>query len=401
MKMAYLFNPNKVVNDNIFKFEERLGSQYTRFLERAPSFVTYFNINNIESTVDSGLGNQERILGQNSPMKYKEIKQFPIYGLDQIVLDLQDTDQGLDTDYNGDAIILPNTVKPLPDDLFIIDHLDKSYIFRVTSVAYDTIKSNNFYKISFTLKSIDEESYQDLTGQVNKKYTCVFSNIGTKDKCLIEDDEMIMIGTLDNIYRSLAELYKMLFYDKKYNVFIYSNFDGFKMYDKFNTEFINRNKLFDQQNDFDSLYLNLEEVDNRFGLQYHKSFYRLVEDNKKTAVKQENFTLYPIQDAGSVFKYYRDTAVRSVIFGEYEYSYLPQPFIDSMFPEEGVVVEARPSISTIVKYFNKEIESIYDLDLESLLEYNDFMDYDYETFIMIPVLLYILRNRYNKFMATN
>ena len=81
--MAYLFpGEQNFLNNNIFKFEDRINSQYTRFLDRPPTYTTYYKINDIESTVDTGFNNIERMLGQNSPINYNEIKNFPIYNID-------------------------------------------------------------------------------------------------------------------------------------------------------------------------------------------------------------------------------------------------------------------------------------------------------------------------------
>ena len=149
--MARFIDEEKIINNNAFVYEEKLNSQYTRFLERPPTFVTYYSINTIESVVDEGFLNVERLLGKNSPIKFNKIEHFPVYGLDMITPDLSEDEEGLTTSYNGDLIILPNTIAPSPNDFFIINHLDKNIIFMVTEVDYDTIKSNIFYKIGFTL----------------------------------------------------------------------------------------------------------------------------------------------------------------------------------------------------------------------------------------------------------
>ena len=61
--MGFKFDEKTLVNNNIFKYEDKLNSSYTRFLDKTPTYVTYYNINTIESTVDLGFSNVEKILG--------------------------------------------------------------------------------------------------------------------------------------------------------------------------------------------------------------------------------------------------------------------------------------------------------------------------------------------------
>ena len=89
----------------------------------------------------------DKLLGSESPIRYNKIFNFPLYGIEQIQLQLDEMDEGLNSEYNGEAIILPNTIHPTVDDYFIIDYLEKKYMFRVIKYDYDTIKSNNFYRV--------------------------------------------------------------------------------------------------------------------------------------------------------------------------------------------------------------------------------------------------------------
>ena len=152
---GFIFDEQNFINNNAFKFEDRLNSQVARFLDKSPTYVTYYHISDIESTVDLGFSNIDGLLGDESPLRFNEIKDFPVYGLDPVQLRLEDMDQGLDTSYEGELLILPNTIKPTPNDFFTINYMSKDFIFMVTGVDYDTVKSNNYYKIDFYVKDID------------------------------------------------------------------------------------------------------------------------------------------------------------------------------------------------------------------------------------------------------
>jgi hypothetical protein len=134
--MALLLDEHKLVEDNIFEYENRIAnSEIVRFIESTPVFTTYFHINNNESTVDDGYKDIESIIGIKSPLRYQKITEFPIYNIEGITLALEESEYGLDSSYSGEGTILPNTIKPLPNDFFMINHLDKQYLFRITDIG--------------------------------------------------------------------------------------------------------------------------------------------------------------------------------------------------------------------------------------------------------------------------
>jgi hypothetical protein len=396
---GFIMNEQKLVNDNVFLHEDRLNSQYTRFLEKSPTYVTYFNINNIETTVDNGFNSVERVIGANSPVRYNEVKDFPIYGIDQIVLALSEEQQGIDSNYDGEAVILPNTITPLPNDMFIIDYLDQNYVFMVTEISYDTIKSNNYYRIEYTLKSVEPDFKENLLKQTSDKFDCIVDNIGTQEKAIIRSDEAQQLRALDEIYTQMVEHYQLLFYNKLYNSFLLLDGDK-KIYDKYVTEFINQHSLFNKKHDYSSMVLTIEDNSPAFPIEYHRSFFRAVELHKKKLVKPYIFSAGIVSRADSIFSFYRDQSVRSVQLGVGENEYLSTEFIEmiSTPPEEKVenVLE-----QTVIDFFNDSIKGIYELDMEKLDNYMDYMEYDRNTFVLIPVVLYILRFYYDKFMTAN
>lgn len=397
--MGYLLDEKKMINDNIFLYEERLNSQLSRFLEKSPTFVTYYHINDNESTVDLGFQNIERILGPNSPVRFNEIKDFPIYGIDQIILSLSDELQGVDSNYEGEAIVLPNTITPYPNDMFTVNYLDQTYLFMVTEVAYDTIKSNNYYKITFTVKAMDETHKGYITNQTSDKFHCILDNIGTKEKAIIRSDDLDQLILLNEIYKNIAEYFKLLFFNAKYNSFLFKNVDGIKIYDKYMTEFINKFEIFNEKKNYSTLMLVNEDKSQTLYLEYHNSIYRAIELCDKKLITNYVYSLAYVSNQYSVFNFYRDRNVRSIILGNGEIPYIRTQIIDNIknsFIDENESV----CVNTIVKFFDKKINTVYDLDREKLKDYMNYMSYDFETFILTPLLLYILKYSYNKFMST-
>lgn len=395
--MGFILNEKTFVNDNIFKYEQRLGSQYSIFTDRNPTFVTYYHINNVNSITDTGLLNVDRILGKESPLKYQRVQDFPIYGIDQIKLDLSDDEEGLTSSYDGEAIILPNTIKPLPNDFFTVSYLDESYLFMVTTIDYDTIKSNNYYKIGYTLKTISTDSLNSLNDQVLEKYTCIFKNIGTEDNCLLREDEFETLNGLNVIYETIVSRYIALFYNKRYNSFLYNALSS-TIYDKFVTNFISAHGLLNKAEKYDTICVNNEDYGEQFPITYEMSFYGRIEDRDIPALDYIRYELCPITYQQSIFLYYNVKNIRSLTFvpdhvgsGIYVNDSLIDAIRDNTPETTDTIIE-----ELIVKYFNDSIDSIFQINLDKIKDYR--MKYTMSDYVMIPMLLYIIKHYITQFL---
>lgn len=384
------------LNDNIFLYEKRLESQYTIFFDdKAPTFTTYYHINNINSIADTGFLNVENILGSESPLRFQKVESFPIYGIDSIKMELTDEDVGLQTAFDGEGIILPNTIKPLPHDFFTITYLGKRFIFMITEVNYGTIKSNDFYSINFTLRSENDASI--IENQVLDKYKCIYHNIGTDDKCLIRSDEYEKLQKLLTGYKKLANTYMTVFYDNTYNSFIYSE-NNVHLYDAHLSKFINDHKLFAEPNTYKTIHLNNEDWYKAFDINHEDCIYTKIEDVDLSTLDTIRTLHWNIGYADSIFEYYHMSNVRSVhfnkLFGEYEY--IPDSVItnikDNLITDDTNVLE-----EILIKHFNKSYTTIYDLDIDKFISYR--MHDTYYDFIMIPISLYCVSKVIKEFMT--
>lgn len=392
--MAILVDEKRMVENNIFEFEDKLKSPTTRFMDTTPTYVTYYHINADESTTDEGFRDVASILGHRSPLKFKKITNFPIYGMDQVVLNLQDSDQGLDTEFNGDAIILPNTIKPLANDFFVIPYLHDAYVFRVTEIAYDTVMPDNFYKISFQLEYIDPEKEELLEKQSNESYTCVLDNIGTENKCLIESEVMLKVNKVSAMYDDIASTYMTLFYDEKHNCLLGDLGVGLTLYDPFMTEFANRHSLFNKKHDLKTVIFTEELEDKFHRLKYEKSLYKFIERRDYTRVNNFKFTYTP----GGMFhetSFYRWADKHVQVLDIPSVFNSAMPTID-IFSDEYVTSIKTNGFPTskhaelIQKYVRKEEIKIGDIPLdlnEELLDLNTSL----EVFFITPIIMYILK----------
>ena len=392
--MAQIINEQLLMNNSIFQYENRLNSPLARFTDKTPTYVTYYHIHVNETTVDEGFRDIESIISHRSPLRFQKIINFPLYGIEQIVLNLQDQEEGLDSEYTGDAVILPHTLKPLQNDFFMITYLKGSYIFRVTEVQYDAIHPDNYYKINFRFEYNDDTKYQELEDQVIEKLSCNMDNYGTETTCIISDEDSSQVSGLQHMYQDMVNMYTSLFYNERYNCFIGNRLGGYYLFDPLQSVFINKHKLLHRSFSLRTMILSEGFVDRKRPIKYEKSIYRFFERRDYKLVKPFDYNIFPgLYKKDSAFCRWSDGAVYVVD--------VPGDGIkgtDAFFPEEIVNLikynyekESSKYVELIRKFFREtELISVYDIPLdlnEELLN----MDGNEEVYLFTPLLLFIIQ----------
>lgn len=390
--MAIRVDEHQMVDDNIFEYEKRIKSPTSRLIEETPTFVTYYHIDNDETTTDAGFLDVASILGHRSPIRFNKIEKFPIYGIDQIVLQLTEEDQGIDTNYEGEGKILPSTIKPLQNDMFLIPVLHDTYLFRITSIEYDNIMPDNFSKISFTLHSLGQEYIDKIEDQLSDDYVCILENIGTDSNCIIEKSCFNKIKDIKNMCRNITDFYKAMFYNDRHNVFLAHLENGRFLYDPLQTEFINKHNLFNEKSDFDTLYLTDQYTDPQRKYKYAKSVYRYIELQKKELLSNFRYMTKPgVVIRESSFYRWHDKMIDVLDIPSYIKNDSPCIFSNEFV---NIITMNGPTDSAyaelIKNFLRKEEIKIKDISLEldeELLYLNDSI----EVFFFTPIILYIIK----------
>lgn len=400
--MAQLFDEEQMIESNILKFDERLSSPVVRFIDQTPSFVTYYHINNDESTSDEGFGDAETIVGKKSPIKFQRIDKLPVYGIEQIVVQLEDQEEGLDIEYDGEGIVAPNSVKPLPNDYFVIPYVGENYIFRVTAITLDNIRADNFYKFSFKLEYNDAEKRHDLENQVHDKYTCIMSNIGTENKCIIQQDFKERLDQIDAMYSDMVSLYLSIFLNERYNCLLSDFYEGSQIFDPFMSEFINAHNLFNKKNSTKTIYIETQFNDPKRKLKYERSIYRFVERRDINLIKPFFYSVFRgMNNRETLFYRWLDENIKiidipAVIDEEHCYRILSDVSVESCRLN---AVPKTKYMALFQKFVRGEHVDIYDIDLhlnDELIQ----LDANLEMFFMTPILLYIIKEVIAEFHKT-
>lgn len=399
--MPTIINEQKMIEENVFLYEQKLKSPLRRFTDKSFVPVKYWHIKSNETTVDGGYGDIAQLLGPDSPLKFQRIDNLPLYGLDQLLPQLQSDDAGLDTSIEGDATIMAGTIEPFQNDFFMITHLNDSYVFRVTSVEYDILTSDNCFKISFQLEYIDNQKVEQLNQQTKKEFTCVLENIGTDERCIIENSDKEKLDAIDKMYNDMVNTYLTFYYNERYNCLLGDLPGGAKLYDPYQTSFINSHGLFKYKNQLDSVILTEQIDDPRARIKYEKSIYRCVELQRLDHLSTFPYvTFLGKTNRQTAFYRWLDESVYIVDIPRsfsplQKTQILPEDFV-SEIELNGPDPDGESTCRKLLKAFiRKEELTIYDIPLTLSDELMVLEDANLEIFFITPLILYIIRTILN------
>lgn len=391
--MAKFIDERQIVLNNVFEYEERLRSPIIQKTDRTLTPTTYYHLLDMETSVDQGLRNVEDNIGPNSGYRFHRIDDFPIGLNDDIRFQLESTEHGLDSSYEGEAQILPNTIRPVPNSYFIINYLQDYYLFRVTGIQYDNVRADNFYTITFKLEDIAEEKINQLNIQCTEYYDCILQNIGTEKNCIVQHETYTTIKKVTKIYNELANTYLTLFYSERYNTLLGPGPGNIKLYDPYLIRFANKKGLFRDMDVFRVVYLSEEITDQQFPLKYKKSVFAFIEhpDSKRI----HNFVLEAtpgIERIESPFYAWKDPFVYVTNVPSSKPKDGISIFSDSFLEEiENPNTKLDDTYAILLRsYIRKDPVTIFDIN-ESLLDNLLTLEWNIELFYITPMILYIIQ----------
>lgn len=391
----FVLNEQTLIDNNIFKYEKRLNTPLNRFIDKTPIFVTYWHVNNAETTADEGFQDTEEIIGRGSSIRYQKVTNFPIYGLEALTAQLSDSDFGLDSTIESEAVILPGTLKPFPNDLFVIDSLRTNMIFRVINIEYDNIRPDGFYKISFRLEWTDDEKLREVEHQVVDKFRCLYDNIGSENKAIMKTDEYDHYIGVCKMYDDMASMYIAAYYNERYNCFLgdFRN-DGKILYDPLMSVFIDKHGIFNNKNSYSAIVLSEQFTDVKRLFKYEKSMYRFFEKRDIRALDRFFYQLLPGENYHeSSFHRWRDANIMVVDTTEPLCPNDPENFLFSNEFIDGVRLNLKAEneyTQFLVDYLWGKIETVMDVPL-NLKDVLLSLNLSKESFFFTPIVLYIIR----------
>lgn len=387
------FVEEKQVVETYIKNYIETTSDFSRFIEGSPNFVTFYSKDIQASTEDMTLGGVLETIGSESPIKYNKVENFPIYNMEEINPELSlDDETGLDTRVESTAIILPNTLKPLPNDYFVVDYLNKRYLFRISNVETNNINNRVFYRISYFLTSDNIDILEER--QVTEKYKVVYENLGKEAKSVIKESDFLLLEKLDDNYIKLWEFYERFYYNENFNTFLYID----RLYDNMLMKFIGENNLFIKTRTFlknIKVEQMLKETDSEY-LNYQGSIFYALENHDKDYLMTFYYDSIAIKERSSVFNLYKNmyevNRIRYVEKTEFNdpVELLDKDFVDNICNNtlfEGKINSDYKLMNFIIQYLNNSLNKE---DFTKHIDREVFRQ-SLSNYIVIPCILFIIK----------
>ena len=375
--------------------------------------VEYYNLNTTQSQLDQGLKIPYANIGPESPLRFNLVHDFYLFGMERISVQLENGEMGIEgSEISGEAIILPDTIRPYPGDYFTINMTKKKYLFQVRSATIDTLENGgNYYRIDYKLEYLSDDR---LVALVVNEFNFVSGNIGTNYSPVLSTTGYNLAKILDDTAVLLKQYFRGLFYNNKVQTFTFvylyevcvNGLNSSYFYDPYLIEFIIKNKILANTGD------KYEYIDHKtfpkadFPIKYSKSIWRTIETKDKEHINSciiSSPGIY-IDDPATIF------STRYENYFEMTYEN-PDPVADrwssrlSIIPSqvighinEGQLFFNSPlsKYNLLIKYFNDMEINAHDMDpLQRIDSYSN----DKDTYYLIPIIIFILEYNIKKIMA--
>ena len=396
--MSLIFDEKTLLDQNIFKYESRLKSATSRFLGEGALLTKYYNLSENRTTVDRGLQSIDQLFGNKSPLRFNCILNFPIYGTQPFNPANDDSNQIEDINVEGEAIILPSTIMPQPNDFFMVNHLKMKAVFRVIDVQRDAMKVEGYYKIKYYLYSTSDEVISALEKQTVNKYNTDLNSIGTQLNPIIKEDDFVLRSKIKQMIAKIIESYKALFYSERHNCFLFMDPQTrLRWFDLCGNEFISKHNLMNTGASSNVIVLSDKLRDEQFPLHYNNSIYNWIEiDAPLSLISPFFFNLaYGVNYKVSSFALWNEKDIR-VMLPEQSINTFENHSKLSFFTKEqidafnGKVIPQNDLDKILYKFINGSDLTLRDIPLtigDGLLMSMKHKEF----FFFIPILLYIFK----------
>lgn len=394
--------------------------------------VTYFN-QKLDTNNDSHINTND--MNQIDPeyKRYNRIDNFVVLFPDVLNLDTVKTDTSFLSAEKGSIVILPNTIAPFPNDIFLLEKVSGNTLYRITEVESSIVEDYPSYTLNFEVLEEDVDLDNNLmTNLVIGHYVFSYNHIGTGFRSVFKKSEYENITMLRDLYHYMGNIYRENFYDNKLNSFFlyyekengdktikefidadgspfispyYGDYDGKTFYDPELINFIVNNEIF-KYLDGEKLVIPTVYHDIRSKNSFYNKtiFYSMETKNKKIPYKyQMPIELYygtpgfsPVIRKKIILKH-----VSSISNGIY--SFFPPQLMDSIesFQEN---TNHRDSfydhiyllLNEITAHYLNNVNTTIDDKLKFLYEKRNELNenrYKEYMFYMYPILAYIISER--------
>lgn len=278
--MSLIFDENSLVNDQMYKYDKYIHSRINKYTDAGRTLVTYYNINDSQTSTSLGMRLNYQILGNESPLRYDKIENMILVAFSSLSPEdskLSNTDV---KDYNlsGEAYVLPGTVMPKENDFFIVNHINMNHIFRVTQVTQDGLNTDGSYKIMYSLFSTNPSEIKWVEKQTTNNMVMDLQTIGGTDLTpVIGKEDYDHRSKLIQMVDDMVENYVARYYNQQHNCFM-TYVDGVLRFDMCANVFMAKHGVMINDRSNGNIVLNPDKInDPRLQMLYQKSPFKWIE----------------------------------------------------------------------------------------------------------------------------
>lgn len=372
---------------------------YSSYLNALPLLVTYYSKDHMNSTYDENLHTVQEILGNDSPIKFNKIIDFPLYKASVLEgTEDESEDVGTEGDVQGTAIIPPQQVYPRVDDLFQIKFYGKETVFRVSAVKRSNIKGKTFFEISYYLYSTLGDS-GNLDDQVQNEYKVVGSPSSVTKSAIVSVDKAEVCEKLQTKINNLQNNLKAFYNDQAEAYIIETSYNVYK-WDECVHAFVCNNKIFDKagayRNEVTLRHIEAIDYPDMYD-QYEGSIYWALEHGDYSMLNPEytGASSWAIFSSESPLRFLQDATISGAIYnsGNIKSSYMTifgnlKEYLEDTSGEVKPSVTMAESYLKLMKYYHDE-PNIDEIDsyINSIIPKRTVYDYYY-----LPIAIFIFKN---------
>lgn len=377
-------------------FANQTFNRYNKFLNQRPMYVEYFSMDEVSSNFDRSLHGVETLLGDDSPLKFVKLVDFPLYQFNTSGASTTTSDVGsLEVEVTGQAVILSEHGTPKVDDFFVVTDIYTNIrnIYRVNQADLSKVNGLPVYQISFYLYTDQQVVVDELYSQVSGTYAPTINN-STDTVKFVPEDKAAIIAELKVLVDGIKDDYSSMFHDKITGQLSFQK-DGGYIYDPVGIDFMRVCNVFKKYSYYrNERFFPPTRLPASFEIAKRSNIWNAIVKRDKNLLTDANYlTVLPIE----VFQ-------RSLYYGYNVKVSVPMYVADS-----GGTIQSTPIYGNFKDYvlsaddqtasnvipteyaslFKKHINR--NLDETSLLEVMRRIEIEYEflDFFMIPVLIYV------------
>lgn len=216
------------VMTNIIENKEKLKNTSLINMIGVLTPVTYFHITHDPTGNYATDTNGPNDISVNMN-KYTKINNFKIRMSSENNFDNDIDEQEKSYISSGSMIILPRTLKPYENDMFVMKYYNKYLWYRVTSVKVKGFENDSGFECEFTLYDT-LENFNIAKEFIIEEVDYIQELVGTTYRPIMASTDYAKLRKIQNLYNHLSGVFNSLFYDKRINCYLLKYHEEVKTY---------------------------------------------------------------------------------------------------------------------------------------------------------------------------